>query len=79
MATAVTAALSYFFGIPVFGFFWWLLNGMLVEFRDVSQTGDLYNLAGWLWTGSLVLYLVFGIFWLPRKIKEIDNQGGVVR
>ena len=52
---------------------------MLVEFRDVSQTGDLYNLAGWLWTGSLVLYLVFGIFWLPRKIKEIDNQGGVVR
>jgi len=77
MATGVMAALDYIFGLGVFSFLYWLLNGILVEFRDVSETGDVYNLASWLWYGSLVLYLVFGAFWLPRKVKEFPPGGGV--
>ena len=68
--TAVTFALDYIFGLGVFGFLYWLLNGILVEFRPLSETGTLLEWANYLWFGSLVVYLIFGAFWLPRKIKE---------
>jgi len=76
MATSVMIALDYFFGLAVFGFLYWLLNGIVPEFMAISETNAIYNLAVWLWHGSLVLYLVFGIFWLPRKLKEYDNWNG---
>lgn len=73
MATAVMIALDYFFGLAVFGFFYWLLNGILPDFMAISETGAVYNMAVWLWHGCLVIYLVFGIFWLPRKLKEYEG------
>lgn len=77
MATSVMIALDYFFGLGVFGFIYWLLNGILPSFMSISENTPIYTFAIWLWHGSLVLYLVFGIFWLPRKIKEYNEYGGM--
>jgi len=68
--TAVSAALEYFIGFPIFGAAYWLLNGILVEFKVLTLDSDLKAYCNWLWFGALVLYLVLGVFWLPRKIKE---------
>ena len=76
MHTGVMAAFDYLFGLGVFGFLYWLLNGILVEIRPVSETGDLLTFANWLWWGAIVLYLIFGMFWLPRKVKEYPPGGG---
>jgi len=70
MATAVIYVFDYIFGIPIFGFMWWLLNGILVEIKVVSATGDVLTLANYFWTAALIIYILFGAFWLPRKIKE---------
>jgi len=75
--TGVLAVLDYIFGLGVFGFLYWLLNGILLEFKPYSETGTVFDYASWLWFGALVIYLVFGAFWLPRKVKEFPpNMGG---
>ena len=76
MPTGVFAAFDYIFGLGVFGFMYWLLNGILVEIQPVSESGSLYDFTIWLWGGSLVLYLVFGALWLPRKLKEFPPGPG---
>lgn len=63
---------DYLFGLGLFGLVYWLLNGILVELRVLSATGDVYTLANFLWAGALVVYLIFGIFWMVRKLKEWD-------
>ena len=68
--TAVRYVFDYMFGLGIFGLTYWLLNGILVEFRSVSSPGDVYDWGNYVWWGSLVVYLVFGAFWLPRKLKE---------
>ena len=68
--TSVMYVFDYMFGIGMFGFMYWLLNGILVNFKPLSSTGTLFDWANYLWFGSLVAYLVFGAFWLPRKLKE---------
>jgi len=72
--TAVSAVFEYIFGLATFGFFYWLLNGILVEFQGVSETGTLYDFGMYLWAGSLIIYLIFGAFWLPRKLKEWEYE-----
>lgn len=68
--TAVMYVFDYLFGFAVFGFLYWLLNGVLVSFRSLSASGSLLSWANYLWFGAVVIYLVFGVFWLPRKLKE---------
>ena len=68
--TAVTAALEYFIGFPIIGVVYWILNGILVSFRVLTVDSDLLQFCNYMWYGSLVVYLVFGVFWLPRKLKE---------
>lgn len=70
MRTASIYALDYFMGFAIFGLVYWFLNGILVEFQVFSATNITYTYATWLWHGSLVIYIVFGIFWLPRVLKE---------
>ena len=56
--------------LSVFGFLYWLLNGILAEFRPIAESGDVLTYANWMWAGAVILYLVFGVFWLPRAVKE---------
>ena len=70
--------IAYAVGIGVFGFVYWLLNGVLTLFIDIGyhQTGDVYNFLNYLWLGSLVVYLIFGGIWVARKYNELEYQRG---
>lgn len=67
-------ALDYFAGFAVLGLVYWFLNGILVEFQVFSLQNEAYEMANWLWNGSLVIYILLGVFWLPRKIKEWEGR-----
>jgi hypothetical protein len=68
--------LQYFAGLGVFGFLWWLLDGILDIFIAVNmhQSGDAYDLLTALWSGIIILYLIFGGIWLVRKYNEDQYQ-----
>lgn len=70
--------IAYAVGIGVFGFAYWLLDGVLSLFIDVAyhQTGDVYNFLMYVWLGSLVVYLIFGGIWVARKYNELEYQRG---
>lgn len=63
-------------GIVVFGFLYWLLDGILREFINagVHTTGNAFNLLMYLWVGCIVIYILFGGMWLIRKYSEAEYQ-----
>jgi len=71
---------QYIIGLGVFGFMWWLTNGILSSFigAGVHETGDLFDLLRYLWVGIIIIYLVFGGWWLVRKYDEIQYKGGMM-
>lgn len=64
--------LMYILGLGMFGFMYWLMNGILTSFIDVGihKTGNAYNLLSYIWVGIIIIYLVFGGIWLVRKYNE---------
>lgn len=70
--TAVFYAFDYVIGLGVFGFTYWLLNGILPAFQVMSTTGTIYQLAMFFWAGAVVIYLVFGPFYFWNKLKEYN-------
>jgi len=77
--SAARHALDYIFGLGIVGFIWAVMN-LVIEGVDngISNTGDVYTLALGIWNVILVLYLLFGAFWLFRVVKEWQyEQGGL--
>jgi len=72
VGTSVKHVLSYLIMFATVGFIYWILNEIVSLFRPLSETGDVYNLANFLWYGSLILLAVLSTYWLIRKIKEWD-------
>ena len=68
--TAVRYVFSYIAMYAVIGLLYWILNDLLVTLRSQSETTGAYDIANFLWGGSLVLILVLSTFWLFRKLKE---------
>ena len=68
--TAAIAALEYLLGLAVFGFLFWLLDGIQSEFHSVSEKTTVFQFAIYIWGAAVIIYLIIGAFWLPRKIKE---------
>ena len=68
----------YLVGLGVFGFIYWLMNGILeqLEALGVHQTGVVYTFLNMIWLGALVVYLLFGGIWLIRKYDEREYLGG---
>ena len=69
--------LEYLAGITVFGFVYWIMDGVLDALKEsgVSATGDVYNLLFYMWVGILVVYLLFGGWWLIRQYDEQQYPG----
>jgi len=63
-------AIAYVGGIFVFGFVYWLLDGIRQSLMTVSQTGDTYLFLNFIWGGTLIIYLLFGGIWLMRTYNE---------
>ena len=72
--------LAYGLGIGVFGFAYWLLDGILDTFiaLGIHETGTAYDFMLYAWTASLVVYLIFGGFWLIRKYNEEQYVKGLL-
>lgn len=68
--TGVFYAFDYVIGLGVFGFVYWLLNGLLPHFNLFNTSGLLYNIAMFFWGASFVIYLVLGPFYFWNKLKE---------
>lgn len=69
MATSAVYVFEYLAGLFFFGLFYWILNGILPEFRFMSMTGSVFDLANYLWKAIVVIYLIFGIWYFIIRIK----------
>jgi len=69
MKTSVVLIFEYFGGLFFFGLAYWILNGILPELSVYSLTGSVYDLANYIWAAAVVIYLLFGIWYLIIKIK----------
>jgi len=67
--------IEYLGGLCFFGLIYWLLDGIRVEIQTVSETGNVYDLAIWVWAGIVILYLIFGGIWVVRKYTEFEYRG----
>ena len=72
----------YFIGLVVFGFIYWLLDGMMDIFvaTNVADTTTftVYPLLMYVWAGIVVVYLVVGGIWLIRSFQKQTYEGGMV-
>lgn len=72
--------IDYVIGLGIFGFVYWILDGGFVTEiiqADIATQGDVLNLYMYIWAGFVIVYLMFGAMWLPRRINEWrENQGG---
>jgi hypothetical protein len=68
---------QYLVGLGVFGFVWWLTNGVLSSFTSVGihETGNTWDFLNYVWIGIIVIYLIFGGWWLIRKYDEKEYRG----
>jgi hypothetical protein len=71
--TAVFYAFDYLIGLGVFGFVYVLLNMILPAFEVLSSTGQVHDLANFLWTAVIIVYLVFGPFYFWNRLKEYNS------
>lgn len=67
--TSVGYAFDYLIGLALFALVYGILNGVIIDIRLIMPDNDLQMFGDLIWRGSLVVYLVFGAFWLPSKIK----------
>jgi hypothetical protein len=68
--TGVFYAFDYLIGLAMFGFVYWLLNGILPAFEVMSSTGVVHDLANFLWWAVIIVYLVLGPFYFWNRLKE---------
>ena len=67
--------IEYLAGFTFFGFVYWLLDGIQEELQGVSETGNVYDLALYVWIGIIILYLIFGGIWVARQYTEPEYRG----
>jgi len=67
-------------GLAVFGFVYWFMDGIVDELTalGIHTTCDTYTLMTYFWTSILIVYLIFGGWWLVRKYDEWQYQRGRV-
>ena len=68
--TAVWAVLDYLAGFFIFGILWVIFDSVLPDIFNYAPQGTVYTLAVFLWRASVVVYLIFGPFYLFGKLKE---------
>lgn len=70
--------MEYIAGLGIFGFTYWLLDGIISLIKPVSSTDNPYTFILYVWIGVIIIYLIFGIIWLVRSYSELD-VGGIRR
>jgi len=70
--------MKYIIGLGAFGFTYWLLDGILDLFIAAGNytTGDTFNILHMIWTGALLIYIIFGGWWLIGQYDEKQYMRG---
>jgi len=70
--------LQYGLGLGFFGFIYWLMDGILdiIKEANVHETGTIYDFLLYLWAGCLIVYIIFGGWWMIRKYNEDQYTTG---
>ena len=63
-------AIAYLIGLGFFGFMYWIFDGIQELFRGLSKTGNVYDIMLYAWTGIILVYIIFGGWWVVRKYNE---------
>ena len=66
----------YIVGIAVFGVTYYIIDGMLdaILSTNVGESGIVMDLFIYLWAGILIIYLIFGGWWMIRKYNETEYR-----
>lgn len=77
--SAARHAMDYIAGLGIVGFIWAVMHEVVSGVdAGITNSGDVYTLAMGIWDVILILYLLFGAFWLFRVVKEWQfERGGV--
>jgi len=67
----------YLSGMATFGVIYYFIDGMLdsIIASGVGESGTLLDLLLYLWAGMLIVYLIFGGWWMIRKYNESQYRG----
>jgi len=72
--------LLYLIGLVLFGFMYWLMNGILDIGKATgladTTTYTVYPLLLLLWSAIIVIYVIFGGIWLIRSYNEFNQYYG---
>ena len=74
-----TNVILYLIGLVVFGFVYWLLDGItdIIVAANIANTTDFtsYDLILYVWAGIVVVYLIFGGIWMIRSFQRGSMYG----
>jgi len=70
MGTSALYAMEYLIGLPIFGLTYWVLDGIIPAFSIISTQDTVYTFAWYCWDAAVIIYLIFGMFYLYRSIKS---------
>ena len=74
-----THVVMYLIGLVVFGFLYWLLNGItdIMKSMSIHNATDFtsYELVMFIWGGVVVVYLIFGGVWMIRSYQRAGTGG----
>jgi len=77
---SVIPVLLYLIGLVIFGFTYWLMNGILDIFKDTgiadTTTYTVYPFLIFIWVAIIVLYVILGGIWLMRTYNENNYMYG---
>ena len=70
--------MGYLMGLGVFGFTYWLMDGILDDFIAVGvhETGNIWDFLQYGWVGLLIIYIIFGGIWVIKKYNENQYSAG---
>lgn len=75
-----TNVILYLIGLVVFGFVYWLLNGItdILKVSGIHNATDFtsYDILMLVWGGIVVVYLIFGGIWVIRSFSRKTITGG---
>ena len=74
---SVYHAMDYIFSLGVFGFMFFIFNLIVQVFATASGNGTLQEFAGYMWYGTLIIFLIFGPFWFFNRLRDWNNPPNI--
>ena len=71
--TGIVKVFDYIIGLGVFGALYYLLNP-IADLFNATITAENEAFVMMIWSGSLIIYLIFGAFWFLNSLREWNGR-----